>query len=109
MDKDGGNVRQLTSGGFHTQPRWSPKGDPIIYTQRSGTHDLWAISPGGSSPRQLTSGQGDNQGATWAPDGHHLAFQSNRTGRWEIWAMHIDGSEQRQLTRNGGRSPSWGK
>jgi len=57
MDKDGGNVRQLTSGGFHTQPRWSPKGDPIVYTQRSGTHDLWAISPGGSSPRQLTSGQ----------------------------------------------------
>ena len=109
MDKDGGNVRQLTSGGFHTQPRWSPKGDPIVYTQRSGTHDLWAISPGGSSPRQLTSGQGDNQSATWAPDGRHLAFQSNRTGRWQLYFMTVDGQTTTQVTQgtNEATSPSW--
>jgi TolB protein len=109
MDKDGSNVRQLTSGGFHTQPRWSPKGDPIIYTQRSGTHDLWAISPGGSSPRQLTSGGGDNQGATWAPDGRHIAFQSNRTGRWQLFFMTVDGQTTTQVTQgsNEATSPSW--
>jgi TolB protein len=109
MDKDGSNVRPLTSSGFHTQPRWSPKGDPIIYTQRSGTHDLWAISPGGSSPRQLTSGQGDNQGATWAPDGRHLAFQSNRTGRWQLFFMSVDGLTTTQVTQgtNEATSPSW--
>ena len=81
MDRDGSNVRQLTNGGFHTQPRWSPKGDTIVYTQREGTHNLWAISPGGTNARPLTNGQGDNQGAAWAPDGRHLAFQSNRSGR----------------------------
>jgi TolB protein len=109
MDKDGANVRQLTSGGFHTQPRWSPKGDPIVYTQRAGTHDLWAISPGGSSPRPLTSGQGDNQGSAWAPDGRHIAFQSNRNGRWQLFFMSVDGLMTTQVTPGtiDATSPSW--
>ena len=110
MDKDGANVRQLTSGGFHTQPRWSPKGDPIIYTQRGGTHDIWAISPGGSSPRPLTSGQGgDNQGSAWSPDGRHIAFQSNRNGRWQLFLMSVDGTMTTQVTQGTteATSPSW--
>ena len=109
MDKDGANVRQLTSGGFHTQPRWSPKGDPIIYTQRAGTHDIWAISPGGSNPRPLTSGQGDNQGSAWAPDGRHIAFQSNRNGRWQLFFMSVDGLTTTQVTQGTteATSPSW--
>lgn len=109
MDRDGANVRQITTGGFHTQPRWSPKGDSIVYTQRAGTHDLWAISPSGSTPRPLTSGQGDNQGATWAPDGRHLAFQSNRNGRWQVFVMSIDGLTTTRVTQGTteATSPSW--
>jgi TolB protein len=109
MDAEGGNVRQLTFGGFHTQPRWSPKGDTIVYTTRQATHDLWAINPDGSNARRLTSGPGDNQGATWAPNGRHLAFQSNRLGRWQIFSMLVDGSEQAPIMRGAGEytSPSW--
>jgi len=109
MDADGGNVRQLTFSGFHTQPRWSPKGDTIVYTTRQATHDLWAINPDGSNARRLTSGPGDNQGATWAPNGRHLAFQSNRLGTWQIFSMLVDGSEQAQIMRGAGEytSPSW--
>ena len=109
MDRDGANVRQITTGGFHTQPRWSPKGDSIVYTQRGGTHDLWAISPSGSTPRPLTSGQGDNQSATWSPDGRHLAFQSNRNGRWQVFVMSIDGSMTTRITQGTteATSPSW--
>jgi len=109
MDRDGANVRQITSGGFHTQPRWSPKGDPIVYTQRAGTHDLWAISPSGSNPRPLTSGQGDNQSAAWSPDGRHLAFQSNRNGRWQVFIMSVDGLTTTRVTQGTteATSPSW--
>jgi TolB protein len=109
MDTDGGNVRQLTFAGFHTQPRWSPKGDAIVYTMRQATHDLWAINADGSNARRLTSGGGDNQGATWAPNGRHLAFQSNRLGSWQIFTMLTDGSEQAPVTRGPGdvTSPSW--
>jgi TolB protein len=109
MDGEGASVRQITSGGFHTQPRWSPRGDTIVYTVRQGTHDLWAVNPDGSNPRRLTAGPGDNQGATWAPNGRHLAFQTNRLGRWQIFAMLADGSEQVPITRGPGEatSPSW--
>jgi TolB protein len=109
MDAEGANVRQLTSGGFHTQPRWSPKGDVIVYTSRQGVHDLWAMNADGSSPRRLTSGTGDNQGATWSPNGRHLAFQSNREGRWQIFGMLADGTAQEAITRAVGdaTSPAW--
>jgi TolB protein len=109
MDVEGANVRQVTSGGFCTQPRWSPRGDTIVYTRRQGTHDLWAVAPDGSNARRLTAGPGDNQGATWSPNGRHLAFQSNRLGRWQIYAMLADGSSQTQITQAAGdyTSPSW--
>jgi TolB protein len=109
MDAEGTSVRQLTSSGFHTQPRWSPKGDAIVYTHRQGLHDLWSVSVDGSNPRRLTAGTGDSQGATWAPNGRHLAFQSNRNGRWQIFAMLTDGSAQEAITRGPGEatSPSW--
>jgi TolB protein len=109
MDRDGSNVRQITTSGFHTQPRWSPKADTIVYTQREGTHNLWAITPGGTNARPLTSGQGDNQGASWAPDGRHLVFQSNRSGRWQVYMMLLDGMETTQITTGAAEStsPSW--
>ena len=108
MDAEGANVRQITSGGFHTQPRWSPRGDLIAYTQRAGTHDIWIVDVDGSNPRRLTSG-GDNQGASWAPNGRHLAFQSSRLGRWQLFAVLADGSAPTPLTRGQSEStsPSW--
>jgi TolB protein len=109
MEVQGTSVRQLTSGGFHTQPRWSPKGDSLVYTARQSVHDLWIVNVDGSNPRRLTAGSGDSQGATWAPNGRHLAFQSNRNGRWQIFAMLADGSGQEAITRAPGEatSPSW--
>jgi TolB protein len=109
MDAEGASVRQLTSGGHHTQPRWSPRGDQILFTTRAGTHDLWVIGADGSSPRRLTSGPADNQSGTWAPNGRHIAFQSNRLGAWKIFAMQADGTEQIQMTRGPEEhtSPSW--
>ncbi|HET9489513.1 MAG TPA: Tol-Pal system beta propeller repeat protein TolB [Methylomirabilota bacterium] len=109
MDVDGANLRQITSGGFHTQPRWSPRGDTIVFTIREGTHDLWAIAPDGSNPRRLTAGPGDNESGSWAPNGRHLLFQSSRSGSWRIYAMQADGSEQALVTRGSAdhTSPSW--
>jgi len=108
MDAEGTNVRQITSGGFHTQPRWSPRGDTIAYTQRAGSHDIWVVDVDGSNPRRLTNG-GDNQSPTWAPSGRHLAFQSSRLGRWQIFAMLADGTAAAPITRGGteSTSPSW--
>jgi TolB protein len=109
MDAEGANVRPLTTNGRHTQPRWSPKGDVVVYTMRAGTHDLWAVDATGANPRRLTAGPADNQGPTWAPNGRHLMFQSNRLGGWQIFSMLLDGSAQTPVTRGTteATSPSW--
>ncbi len=109
MDAEGANVRRLTSGGFNTQPRWSPKGDAIAYTSRQGNHDVWAVSPDGSNVRRLTAGPGDNESASWAPNGRHLAFQASRLRGWRIFTMLADGSEQQPVPTQGGdaTSPAW--
>lgn len=109
MDVDGANVRRLTQVGFNTQPRWSPKGDAIAFTSRQGNHDIWAVSPDGSNLRRLTAGPGNNESASWAPNGRHLVFQSNRPGGFQLFTMLADGSEQQPLTKGPGEatSPSW--
>ncbi|MGH7309463.1 MAG: Tol-Pal system beta propeller repeat protein TolB [Candidatus Rokuibacteriota bacterium] len=109
MDDEGASLRQITTGGFHTQPRWSPRGDTIVFTIREGTHDLWAIAPDGSNARRLTSGPGDSESASWAPNGRHILFQSNRSGQWQIFAMQADGTERTPVTRGSAiyTSPSW--
>ncbi|HEY3065884.1 MAG TPA: Tol-Pal system beta propeller repeat protein TolB [Methylomirabilota bacterium] len=109
MDAEGANVRQLTSGAMQTQPRWSPKGDIIAFTTRQGNHDVWAVNADGSGARRLTTGPGNNQGPSWAPNGRHLFFQTDRLGGWQIFAMFADGGEQVPITKGAGEftSPSW--
>ena len=107
MDAEGANVRRLTQGGFNTQPRWSPKGDTIVFTSRQGNFDLWGVAPDGSNLRRLTAGPGNNEGASWAPNGRHLVFQSNRlAGGYQLFTMLADGTEQQPLTRAPGESTS---
>ena len=106
MDAEGANVRRLTHSGYTTQPRWSPKGDAIAFTSREGNFDIWAVSPDASGLRRLTAGPGDNESASWAPDGRHLVFQSSRLGRVQLFTMLVDGSEQQQLSRGSGESTS---
>jgi TolB protein len=109
MDAEGTNVRRLTQDGFNTQPRWSPKGDAIAFTSRQGNHDIWAVNPDGSNVRRLTAGPGNNESASWAPNGRHLVFQSSRAGSYQLFTMLADGSEQQQLSRGPGEttSASW--
>ena len=50
MDAEGANVRRLTQGGFNTQPRWSPKGDTIVFTSRQGNSRPVGGRPGRIEP-----------------------------------------------------------
>jgi TolB protein len=110
MDAEGANPRRLTTGSYDTQPRWSPRGDTILFTRRGGGgFDIWAISPDGGNERRLTNGQGANKSAAWAPNGRHIVFESSRGGRTQLYTMLMDGSEQQPRTRDRGEalSPTW--
>jgi TolB protein len=110
MDAEGANVRRVPHGGFVTQPRWSPRGDLIAFSAREGRHNIWVVAPDGSQARRLTNGEGDNQAASWAPNGKHLAFQSNRGGtRYQLYTALVDGSEAHAIPGLAGEatSPAW--
>jgi Tol biopolymer transport system component len=38
-------------------------------------------------------------GATWFPDGRHLAFQSDRSRALAIWSVDADSGDLRQLRK----------
>jgi eukaryotic-like serine/threonine-protein kinase len=63
-----------------------------------------------SRPRQLTSGAGLEERPAWAPDGRHVAYDSDREGNSDIWVANADGGEPRNLTADFAGddiAPSW--
>jgi len=81
----GGEPVQVTAGDTAAgRPRWSPRGDLIVYEVRG--RGLWAVPPLGGPPRQLRE---DGSCHNYFPDGERLVF--DRGG--ELWTARLDGSE----------------
>jgi TolB protein len=74
-----------------------------------GQINIHVIGTDGSSPLQLTRDSGDNESASWAPDGSLLAFRSTREGISRIYVMTAFGTDQRRLLALPGAqsSPAW--
>ena len=103
MDADGGNRRQLTTGGNNVHPAWSPDGTQIAF-ERWGQdergwsqNDIFVMDADGGNQRQLTT-DGQSGGPTWSPDGTKIAFKNFRGWQYDIFVMDADGGNQRQLT-----------
>jgi len=97
-----GRSRRLTfKGDYNTSPAWSPKGDLIAYTTRSGGFHIMTISPTGGDPKEVAAGEDPS----WAPDGRYLVFSQRR----RLYIASKDGRSVKQLTAGGGddTSPAW--
>jgi hypothetical protein len=102
MDRQGGNLRQLTSDPSDLSPDWSPAGTKIAFTRDTGGNwDIWVINADGSGETRLTTDGSVDGLPAWNPEGTHIAFLSNRAGTWAIWVMAADGSGQRKLFNTG--------
>lgn len=70
---------------------------------------IYTISPNGSDPNQVASGNTDGNPA-WSPSGDRIAFErgrNNSRSNPQIYTIRPDGSGLEQVTSDGGYDPTW--
>jgi Tol biopolymer transport system component len=89
MDRDGGNVKQVTStGGASFAPYFTPDGKKIIFSSnlknpRGRDFDLFLVNVDGTGLEQLTFNPAFDGFPMFSPDGRKLVFASNRNAAKE--------------------------
>jgi len=102
MDKNGGNLKNLSNVGFTEQnPSISNINQLIAFeSQRDGNWNIFLMDFAGKGVSNLTKSDSTNVEPLWSPNGEWIAFLSNRNGYWEIFAISRDGSEVLSLSKN---------
>jgi dipeptidyl aminopeptidase/acylaminoacyl peptidase len=92
---------QDRGGGWSIRrPEWSPDGKSLaLVLQITGWNKIFLEPVTGGTPRQITTGEGEDDDPVFSPDGHFLAFVSNREKPEErhIWVVAPDGSAPRLI------------
>ncbi|HUC52559.1 MAG TPA: PDZ domain-containing protein [Candidatus Cybelea sp.] len=79
VPRDGGDARQLTTGGHEGLPVVSPDGKWIAFTgQYDGNVDVFVMPAEGGEPRRLTWHPAADVAVAWTPDGKRVLFHSAR-------------------------------
>jgi tricorn protease len=79
VSRDGGEARQLTTGGHEQFPVFSPDGKWVAFTgQYDGNTDVYVVPAEGGSPKRLTWHPDQDVTVGWTPDGKRILFLSTR-------------------------------
>jgi tricorn protease len=79
VPREGGEARQLTTGGHEAAPIFSPDGTQIAFTaQYDGNTDVYVMPAEGGTPKRLTWHPGQDFALGWTPDGKRILFLSDR-------------------------------
>ncbi len=103
VDLDDGSVRNLTDdAAYDSAPTYTPDGARLVYSSQAAEWsklvELDLSDP--SSRRQLTSGDGNDEGAAFSRDGKRLYFASDRDGGvLDVYALDLDSRQLERLTR----------
>jgi dipeptidyl aminopeptidase/acylaminoacyl peptidase len=92
--------------------RVKAKDDAYYFEQKLTYTHIWVYDLTAKTKKQLTSGQTDNAGPQFSPDGQWVIFTSNRTGRGprdantsnntDLFLVAAAGGDAKQLTTNQG-------
>jgi len=84
----------------YIHPAFSPDGTTIlaIATTIDSSDEIYSMNTDGSNLRNLSSARGDDDFASYSPDGSKIVFASTRDGNSEIYIMDFDGHNQTRLT-----------
>ena len=79
VPREGGEARQLTTGGHERFPIFSPDGNWIAFTgQYDGNTDVYVMPADGGTPKRLTWHPDQDVTLGWTPDGKRVLFLSTR-------------------------------
>jgi Tol biopolymer transport system component len=91
-------------------PRLSPDGRRLVVTVAGTQSTLWIYHRVGAAFNRLTF-EGNNDWATWTPDGQRVTYASIRAEPWRLFWKPFDGSGKEQMlyaTRKSAQQPySW--
>ena len=79
VPRQGGDARQLTTGGHERGPKFSPDGKWIAFTgQYDGNIDAYVMPADGGEPKRLTWHPDSDVVDGWTPDGKKIIIRSPR-------------------------------
>ena len=91
---------------YVSNPRVSPDGSFVVYTHNfmdimedRRRSNLWRIDSDGSDARPITTGAGNDGGASISPDGGRVAYVSSDDKGAQIFIRWLESGETLQLTR----------
>jgi Dipeptidyl peptidase IV (DPP IV) N-terminal region/WD40-like Beta Propeller Repeat len=93
MDKDGKNLKQLTSGLYEDWPSVSPDGKSVIYhSAETAGHRIWKVSVDGGSPTPLSDKAARHP--VFSPDGKFIAcYMRDEGASWELAILPVTGGQ----------------
>ncbi len=101
MDYDGANVKYLTdSSSIVLAPRFSPKGDRILYTSyEPGEPRIYELNIGSVTRRVLPTQAGTMSFAPrFGPDGQTVVYSQAQGGNTDLFSMNIATGASNRLT-----------
>lgn len=96
MDKNGGNVTQVTLNGWGA--RWSPDGKQLVFCrppEGGGKNEsIWVVNSDGTGATKVIEDNSSVLEVAWFPDGKSLIFSSEREHKHKsaLFRVNLDGS-----------------
>jgi len=88
----------------------SPDGRTLLFTdENTNTNlDIWRISlPAGDDAEPWIRTNLNETAASFSPDGHWVAYQSDESGRFEIYVRGFPSGVVKPISSEGGTEPVW--
>ncbi len=108
VNKDGSSFTVLSEG---INPKWSPKGDKLLYTKLSGDfYQLFELDLKSFQSTQITTGEQHSTNGAYSPDGKHVVYIGTKDKFSHIFVMKINGTSLTQITSGDSNEtqPYWG-
>ncbi|MGJ3238112.1 MAG: hypothetical protein ACFE0Q_05345 [Anaerolineae bacterium] len=97
-----GAYRVTPEGRYARYPSFSPDGTLMAFEMHMGDDnwDIHVMSLLDGSIRRMTFNEQVDGGASFSPDGTHIAYHSTQNGYYDIYMMTLDGRNTQRLTHN---------